>query len=82
MKSTYDLLLCRWRAAQLVLACRDRDSAQAAALVGAMGVEGIAYIDAMAEVDLLAHQFARRPRCFLAAEVHRLAAKLGVRVAS
>ena len=80
MKSTYDLLLCRWRAAQLVLACRDRDSAQAAALVGAMGVEGIAYIDAMAEVDLLAHEFARRPRCFLAAEVRRLAAKLNVGV--
>jgi hypothetical protein len=78
VKTTYELLLCRWRAAQLVLACRDRDSAQAGALVAAMGVEGVDYSDAMAEFDLLAYQFAHRSRWYLAAEVDRVADKLGV----
>lgn len=82
MRTTYDLLLMRWRAAQLALARRDGETAQAGALVAAMAVEGVDYTEAADELDLLAHQFARRPRRFLAAEVERIAAKLNVAVVS
>ena len=76
MKTTTELLNLRWRAAQLLLARRDRDIAQAEALVAAMSIEGVDYADAAAELDLLAHQFAHRGRWYLAAEVDRLAGKL------
>lgn len=78
MKSIAELLLCRWRAAQLLLAYRDGDTTTAAALVAATAVEGLAFADMATEWELLAHQFAHRSRWYLAAEVDRAAEKLGV----
>lgn len=77
MRSVVDLLVLRWRAAQVLLARRDGDDAQAALLLAkVMPVEDIDYADLADELDLLAAQFSHRARWCLAAEVDRVGRKL------
>ncbi len=76
MRTTTDLLMVRWRTAQWCVALLDGDTAQAAALLAAMRVEGVDRRDALDEFTLLRAQFGHRPRCILAQEVERVAAKL------
>ncbi|MGD9517529.1 MULTISPECIES: hypothetical protein [Mycolicibacterium] len=79
MKTTTDLLLVRWRAAQLLLAISDGDLAQVKALNQARRIEGISNVDTRDELDLLRDQFARRPRYRLVDEINRVWLKLRAR---
>lgn len=76
MKNTTDLLVLRWRVAQWFLALADGKMDQAAALVKAMGVEGIGKPDVMDEFRLLRAQFGHRQRYHLVAEIDRLRRKI------
>lgn len=69
---TGDLLRLRWRAAQWLLAVSDGDTRQAAALLEAMRIEGIACVDLLDEQRLLQAEFGRRPRYWLVQEINRL----------
>lgn len=75
MRTTTDLLLLRWRAAQWLLACDDGYEEQARALRGAMRVEGIRDGDMIDESRLLRHQFGRQ-RYRLVDEINRLWGKI------
>lgn len=72
MRTTTDLLLLRWRAAQWFLALSDGKLDQAAALVKAMGIEGVRRADLLDEFRLLRAEFGNRQRYHLVAEIDRL----------
>lgn len=76
MRTTLDLLLLRWRVAQWFLALTDGKNDQAAAVLKAMGIEGITRSDMIDEFALLRAQFGHRQRYHLVAEIARLWGKI------
>lgn len=76
MRTTTDLLMLRWRVAQWFLALADGKTDQAAALVKAMGIEGITRPDLVDEFRLLRAQFGNRQRYHLVVEIDRLRRKI------
>lgn len=81
MRTCEDMLAVRWRAGQVFVALAEGDLTRAAGtMAAATRVEGMKRADLLDEFRLLRHQFGHYSTPFhLAAEVDRLAWRLGVR---